>query len=252
MPRIGEELVRLATVDSTNNYAAKGVAQGEFRHGTVILAHEQTAGQGQRGRHWIMAPGLDLALSVVLLPEQLTAMAQFKVAKLAALAVHDTVAGILADAGRDVAEVRVKWPNDVLVGRNKVAGILIVNELKGAAVASSIVGIGLNVNSTGPEGETGATSLYRETGRTSDLEQVRILLCGNLERWWAHLAADDTHIASAYSACLWAKGRFSGFTLDGAAIQARPLDVDAAGRLIVEDEAGSVAAYGLERLRFMR
>ena len=100
MARIGEIIHRLSTVDSTNNYAAKGISEGRFAHGTVILAKEQTQGRGQRGRQWLTAPGLDLAMSVVLLPERLPAMAQFSLAKAAALAVHDVVAEVLATAGK--------------------------------------------------------------------------------------------------------------------------------------------------------
>ncbi len=252
MRGIGDEIVRLATVDSTNKYAAKGLSRGEFRHGTVILAREQVAGEGQRGREWQMAAGLDLALSVVLLPESLPAMAQFAVAKASALAVHDVVAEALGLAGRDSGEVRIKWPNDVLVGRNKVAGILIANEIKGGLVASSIVGIGLNVNSTGRDSGLGATSLMQETGKAHDLEHLVSVLCGRMAHWWGQLQVDELPVATAYSACLWAKGRYAAVTLDGVERQVRPIDVDAEGRLIVENEVGAVAAYGLERMRFKR
>ena len=252
MPTIGDRIIRLATVDSTNNYAATGFARGELGHGTVILAREQTAGQGQRGRAWTTAAGLDLALSVVLLPEHLSAMGQFTLAKAAALSVHDVVAEAMRRAPPVIEEVRIKWPNDVLIGRNKVAGILIANEVKGSAVASSIVGIGINVNSSGLESELAATSLLRETGREHDLGELMGRLCQRLEHWWPLVRTNEAAIASAYSDLLWAKGRYSSFTLDGADHTARPLDVDASGRLIVEDEAGAVAAYGLERLRFKR
>lgn len=252
MRTIGQEIVRLATVDSTNKYAAKGLSNGQFGHGAVIMAHAQTAGEGQRGHQWHTAPGLDIALSVVLLPKALPAMGQFAVAKAAALAVHDTVAEALQTAGKNPAEARIKWPNDVLIGRNKVAGILIVNELLGSKVVSSIAGIGINVNSTGLDSDLAATSLLLETGIRSELEVVLAKLCASMERWWGLVENEEPAIASAYSARLWAKGRFAEFIRDGKPFHARPLDVDAAGRLLVEEETGKVAAYGLERLRFVR
>lgn len=252
MPIIGKELVRLASVDSTNNYAAKGVAEGRFGHGTVILALEQTQGRGQWSRQWLTAPGLDLAMSVVLLPDKLPAMMQFTLAKAAALAVHDVVAGLLGAAGKDVAEVRIKWPNDILVGRSKMAGILIENELRGGDVASSIVGIGLNVDSRGMESDLAATSLRQECGHAIGVEPVQDMMCKRLEWWWRKVQAGDGSVASAYTERLWARGRFADFARDGADHRARPLDVDASGRLIVEEEDGTVQAYGLERLRFKR
>ncbi len=250
MARIGEIIHRLSTVDSTNNYAAKGISEGRFAHGTVILAKEQTQGRGQRGRQWLTAPGLDLAMSVVLLPERLPAMAQFSLAKAAALAVHDVVAEVLATAGKDQAEGRIKWPNDVLVGRSKVAGILIENELHGGFVASAVIGIGINVDSVGLESGLAATSLRQEAGSAVGVEPVLALLCQRLEAWWSMVRDCPDAISTAYADRLWAKGRFADFTLDGKDYRARPLEVDAAGRLIVEDDQGSVQAYGLERLRF--
>ncbi len=249
---IGERVILLDSVDSTNNYAAMALSRQEIGHGTVIMAMEQTAGRGQRGREWIAAPGLDLTASMVLLPHDLPATGQFNLAKAAALAVHDVVSDALGKAGKDEQEARIKWPNDVLIGRSKVAGILIMNELKGAFVASSIVGIGINVNSSGLPGELAATSLLQETRITREPRELLTQLCERMEHWWTQIADAPTTIAAAYAERLWAKGRYSTFTRDGAEFTARPLDVDDAGRLIVEDEEGRVAAYGLERLRFRR
>ncbi len=252
MSAIGEQVIVLDSVDSTNNYAATALSRQELRHGTAIMALEQTAGRGQRGREWIAAPGLDLSASMVLLPDRFPATEQFNLAKAAALAVHDVVSDALREAGKDEQEARIKWPNDVLIGRNKVAGILIVNELKGPYVASSIVGIGINVNSTGLPSELAATSLLQETRALREPRALLTQLCQRMEHWWERMADAPGTIAAAYAERLWAKSRFSTFTLDGEEFSARPIDVDGSGRLIVEDEAGNVAAYGLERLRFRR
>ncbi len=251
-PTIGHRVIQLPSVDSTNNYAAMGMARQELRHGTAIMALEQTAGKGQRGREWSTSPGLDLAASLVLIPEDFKAMDQFNLAKAAALAVHDVVADALLKTGRNADMVRVKWPNDVLIDRNKVAGILIVNELKGSRLASAIVGVGINVNSTGFATELAATSLVQETRVVQDLDQLLALLCDRMEHWWKLLIKEPASVSERYAELLWSKNRFSSFTLDGADFTARPLGVDESGRLIVEDEAGHVVAYGLERLRFQR
>ena len=251
-PTIGYRVIQLPSVDSTNNYAAMGIARQELRHGTAIMALEQTSGKGQRGREWSTSPGLDLAASLVLIPEDFKAMDQFNLAKAAALAVHDVVADALLKTGRDPATVRIKWPNDVLIDRNKVAGILIVNELKGARLASAVVGVGINVNSTGFADALVATSLVQETRVVHGLDQLLAQLCRRMEHWWSLLVKKPAAVSASYAELLWAKNRFSSFTLDGAEFTARPLGVDESGRLIVEDEAGHVAAYGLERLRFRR
>ena len=181
----------------------------------------------------------DLTFSIVLQPQVLKASGQFMLAKLAALAVHDVVAGQLKmGRGQADEEVRIKWPNDVLVERRKIAGVLIRTEVQGERVTSAVVGIGLNVNSTELEAELGATSLRLETGREQDREALLGEICLRFEH---HLATfrsgDQAWAASLYGTALrpWALGRPE---LDGEPFRARPVDVDEQGRLLVEDEAG--------------
>jgi len=251
MSHIGTPLVRLEAVDSTNAYASRELAQGRAGHGLVITAARQRAGRGQRGREWHDTPGKDLLMSAVLIPDRMPAMAQFSLAKAAALAVVDTLAEVFRASGKNPSGIRVKWPNDVLVDGLKVSGILIANEIKGDRVASAIVGIGINVNSTDLDGELRATSLFIETGTELDLPIVLERLCANLQKWWDRIGDQEPVIASAYLDLLWTRDRFTGFILDDRPFTARPLDVDGQGRLIVEDEAGNVMAYGLDRLRHM-
>ncbi|MBK9758636.1 MAG: biotin--[acetyl-CoA-carboxylase] ligase [Flavobacteriales bacterium] len=248
---IGQEFIELDTVDSTNKYAAELLTKKKAAHGTVILAHEQTMGRGQRGRIWRTSKGLDIATSVVLVPIGLVAQEQFVLSKIAALAVHDVVAeAMLVSVGRSADRVRIKWPNDVLVDRRKVAGILISNEVLGGQVISSVLGIGINVNSSDLDADFNATSLRMETG--IELDRMRIVehLCQRLEHWLDIHATSPQPIHAKYAELLWHKGRFTDFELDGLPFSARPMDVDPEGRLMVEDENGAVKAYGLERLRF--
>jgi len=241
---IGHPIIAFDSLASTNKTAAELLRLSKVQHGAVILAHEQTDGHGQRGRAWIAAPGLDLTMSVVLKPAHLRVEDQFVLGKIAALAVSDVVR-MLVDK-----EVRIKWPNDVLVERRKVAGILIQNEVMGEQVQSSIIGIGINANSIGFPEELVATSLFLETGRTVDLKVLVRHVCTALEE---HYSAWEDHpgtVAEAYTDRLWARGRWADLLLDDRPVLARPMDVDDSGRLIVEQEDGQVSAYGLDRLRF--
>jgi BirA family biotin operon repressor/biotin-[acetyl-CoA-carboxylase] ligase len=243
---IGAQWVELPSVDSTNKYAAEALRLSKLRHGAVILAHEQTGGRGQRGRTWRSATGLDLTCSIVLQPTALKADEQFRIAQATALAVHAVVAPLVP------GEVRVKWPNDILVDRAKVAGILIQNELAGERIAWTIVGIGLNVNSTDMEAEHRATSLRLSSGRLFPVPDVLQRLCQALEEQWHVLETDPYELGRRYLDRLWSRGRWAAAELDGNALMVRPMDVDGQGRLIVEREDGSVLAYGLDRLRLQR
>ncbi len=240
----GTPLLEFPELHSTNKTAAELVAAGKAGHGAVILAHAQTAGRGQQGRVWRSVAGVDLALSIITQPVGLRADAQFGLAKVAALAVHDTVRDL---AG---AEPSIKWPNDVLVEGRKAAGILIENELAGDKVSLSIIGIGLNVNSTSFAEELVATSLALEAGGALDRWVVLRHLLGRFGHWWGRWDEDREAGLASYTDRLWTRGRWTRMQLDGAMISARPLDVDHLGRLIVEMEDGAVQAFGSDRLRF--
>ena len=114
----GWSLVALDSVGSTNDEAAR-LADAGAREGTVVWAREQTGGRGRRGRHWVSPVG-NLYSSTVLRPDCVAQRAA-ELGFAAALAVSDIV-----PTGR---EVRVKWPNDVMVDGGKVAGILLESSI---------------------------------------------------------------------------------------------------------------------------
>ena len=134
--KIGSKIIHLESVDSTNNYAANLVRQGNCDHGTVILADDQFLGKGQRGSEWIATKGDNLTTSIVLTPDNLSVEDQFYLTCLASLSVVDTLKEYHIEAS-------IKWPNDIYVEHKKIAGILIENSFQGNSIKSSIIGIGL-------------------------------------------------------------------------------------------------------------
>jgi BirA family biotin operon repressor/biotin-[acetyl-CoA-carboxylase] ligase len=129
-------LVALQSVGSTNDAAAR-LAEAGAREGTVVWAREQTGGRGRRGRSWASPPG-NLYSSTILRPDCAAARAA-ELGFVAALAVADMV-----PASR---QVRVKWPNDVMVDGGKVAGILPESSIGADGKAEHVVlGIGVNVS----------------------------------------------------------------------------------------------------------
>lgn len=130
-----DRFVFLPIVDSTNTLAMKLALQGS-EEGVVVLTDSQKAGKGRQGRRWVDRAGCNVLLSLLLrplFPPHLLVM----VASLAVVDAIATTSGIAAT---------IKWPNDVLIGERKVAGILIEtsHDLSGQLV--TIVGIGVNVN----------------------------------------------------------------------------------------------------------
>lgn len=173
---IGHRIIRLDSVDSTNNYAAKLISAGELRHGSVIMADEQTAGRGQRGSSWVSKSGENLLISVVLKPENLLIADQFKLTQFASLGVRDLLTKYDITA-------EIKWPNDIYVNGFKLCGMLIENQVSSSYISQVIVGIGLNVNQVELDGLE-ATSMALETGQRIPLMDVAMSLFNSLEQRW--------------------------------------------------------------------
>ncbi len=128
------------SLDSTNDEAMRWVEEGAPELGLVIAA-EQTAGRGRQGRSWYTIPGASLAFSLVLYPKERGTFILPRLTALGALAVREalqTYYGIPA---------QIKWPNDVLLDRRKVAGVLAEAHWSGETLKALVLGIGINVSS---------------------------------------------------------------------------------------------------------
>lgn len=134
----GNRIYTFQTIDSTNN-CAKALANVDAPEGMVVIAEEQTAGKGRLGRTWLANPGENLTFSILLRPQ---------VAPDAVNLLPLYVAVTLAQAleGATNLKVECKWPNDLLINKKKVAGILIEGSVKEGGLEYVVVGLGVNVN----------------------------------------------------------------------------------------------------------
>jgi BirA family biotin operon repressor/biotin-[acetyl-CoA-carboxylase] ligase len=128
-------------VDSTNRAVGDLARQGGVE-GTVVVADAQTAGRGRMGRHWESPAGENLYFSILLNPNVEPARVP-QLALVAAVALHEG----LAECCPEIT-AQIKWPNDILVGGRKVAGILCEASLEADRVHRVILGVGINVNGT--------------------------------------------------------------------------------------------------------
>jgi len=241
---IGSSIIELSTVPSTNNYAAELIRQTNVQNGTVILAHEQTAGRGQRGRIWHSSSGVDLTFSIILFPEELGTDKQFYLSRAIALGVRDHLENLLKK------EVFIKWPNDIFIGDKKICGILIENEVSGNALGQSIIGIGLNVAFSDNSMDFMYTSLKKEMGLLPDrTELLKNCLASLNKRYQELLANRYSRLARDHYNALYKKEEWAEFDLRGEVVRAKILDVENDGRLIIELEDGSVTSEGTDTLR---
>ena len=167
MKIIPSKIVYLNTIDSTNNYAANYVLEHGMHNGTVILALEQTAGRGQRGRAWSSVEGASLTFSVLLDTSMVPVSKQFIVSQIVALAIESFLSSFLKKH-----TIAIKWPNDILVNEQKICGVLIESVSQGSKLGHSIIGVGLNVNQQDFKDLPYATSLLKLAGQDFELDDV--------------------------------------------------------------------------------
>jgi len=220
---------RFAEIDSTNRWLLDEARAGAAA-GLVAVADHQTAGRGRRGRAWTAEPGSSLLVSVLVRPE-------LDVDRLHVLTMALALA--LADAVHDVSGVRadVKWPNDLIVGDRKLAGLLAEADVSATgAVRAVVLGAGCNIDWDGVPDELSdiATAIGRETDVPVDRWR---LLDALLDHLAARLDALDA-VPVDYRARLATLGRRVRVDLGATAIEGSATDVDDHGRLVVELDGG--------------
>lgn len=172
---IGKNLIVLDSVDSTNDYLKKLGNEG-CENGTVVAAREQTMGKGRLGRTWQTKKDDGIAFSVLLRPN----VAPSEVSAITPLAGLAVCKAIREYTKLDCV---IKWPNDIIIGRKKLVGILTEMSAEFDAVEYVITGIGINVDHTSFPEEIAfkATSLLLETGRHIDKNEFLACVLEHLE-----------------------------------------------------------------------
>jgi BirA family biotin operon repressor/biotin-[acetyl-CoA-carboxylase] ligase len=216
-----------ASVPSTMDIAAALASEGA-PHGVVVAAEQQTAGRGRRGSTWVSPPGAGLYFSFVAKPSA----ASLSLLTLAAgVAVRE---GIAAASG---LEAELKWPNDLLVGKRKLAGILAEGIGIGTPEQAVIVGVGVNVQSAAypPDVAARATSIEGELGRAVDRDA---LLAAILDALSARLAALDQNAGDILQAWRTASPSAVGTRVEWDGHRGVTSGIDEDGALLVKTASG--------------
>lgn len=171
---IGRNFIYVDEVDSTNSLLLNGK---EFtQNGTVVLAEHQTKGRGRKNREWYSNSGQNLTFSI-LINENINP----KLINILSLGSAVVVAQSIENLFQ--LNVEVKWPNDVLINRKKVCGILTESTSKGNVINKIVVGIGINVNQPNFPGkfEIAPTSIRKEFKSEVSRERLLSELLNNFE-----------------------------------------------------------------------
>lgn len=241
---LGQKIIHFDSIDSTNNIA-KDYALNEWEEGLLITAEEQTSGRGRRGRPWASPKGTGIWMSLLLRPNILPSEAP-KFTLLAAVAVAKSIyqeTGLLA---------QIKWPNDIILDKKKVCGILTEMNAELDNINYIIIGIGLNTNQKKEDFPTDirqqAISLAEVKGeRVSRQNLVRRIL-ENLEMYYLNFIQekDFTSILQEWRELSCTIGRQVKATFNGEEVIGTAVDITDEGALLVQKEDGDIIkiSYG--------
>ena len=223
----GVRLVTHDVLDSTNEEARRLALAGES--GPLwIVAREQTAGRGRRGRTWESQAGNLFATLLTRAPQTIAAQLAFA----AGLAVAAAV-----DAYSSRADVSLKWPNDVLLKDHKVAGIL----LESLNPDTLAIGIGINLAQYPEHTEFPAASIAALTGSAPGPDEAMLRLAGHMAAWYEVWQTNGfVPVRAAWLQRAAGRGRAVRARLEGRNMEGVFEDLDQDGALLLRDSAGAL------------
>lgn len=239
---IGSNILFLPEVDSTNNYVAKLANEQNIGHGTVILAERQTAGRGQRGNVWQSGSQNQFTASVYLSTAFLSVQHAPYLNKALAVAVAQAVKSFTNE------NVRLKWPNDILVSDKKLGGILIEGNISNQKLEYVIFGLGINLKTE--SNLATSVSLEALNVHLSPFEFLTSLLPKLQIQFELCQKFSFKEIQGQYLDLLWRLNEDQVITeTEGSSYLGRIVDVDEGGNVLIESQEG-VKSYGLQEVRF--
>lgn len=238
-------IIKLNAINSTNDYLKELTAKQYVENFTIVTAVHQTAGRGQMGAEWNAEAGKNLTFSVLIKDLLLKPEDIFLLNAAVAVSCSEAI-----ECHMD--NIWIKWPNDILAGNKKIGGILVENSIKSHGEIYSVAGIGMNINQKEFYGLPKASSLFIETGKEYDIEDLMLGIAACLKRNVAMLingAKND--IWQKYHQRLYKKNVPMPFEKDGHRFMGIIKEVNRNGKLQVLLEDDSIAEYGLKEIQLL-
>ncbi|HPS51835.1 MAG TPA: biotin--[acetyl-CoA-carboxylase] ligase [Bacteroidales bacterium] len=245
---IGNTLIELDRVDSTNEYANRMLNRDDLDDGVVIWAYDQYSGKGQQQHAWQSEAGKNLTLTVILKPWFLSPDRQFQLNKAITLGVVDFIRKSLGKI-----PVSIKWPNDIYLGSQKVGGILIENRILGNRLEYALVGIGLNINQITFDGALpNPISMIHHLRHEMKLREALHSLLISLDLRYRKLVQDESaDLDEEFNQNLFGFGQWRRFSKGNEPFEGRIRGVDECGRLCIETGDGEILCFHHKEVEYI-
>ena len=215
-----------------------------LEEGTVVCTDFQTKGRGQLTNVWEAEAGKNILCSILLRPTTLPIKQQFLISQAISVAIVEVLNTFKEGFS-------IKWPNDIYYKEDKIAGILIENNLCSTGISTCIIGLGLNVNQqTFKSDAPNPISLYNIIGKETPIAE---LLGSILERFgnvYSLVYDDADTLREKYFSMLLFNGQMRKYEDENGIFTGKIIDVESDGHLIIEDEAGAKRRYAFKGVSY--
>ena len=242
------DIVKLDAISSTNLILKEYIKDKKAKHQTVITAEYQTQGRGQMHTHWESEHSKNLLFSMFLVFDNYLITDQFYLTCAVSLGIYQVLSEY------EIKDLNVKWPNDIMAGDQKIAGILIENTLVQDRIKNAIVGVGLNVNQVlFPDYVPNAVSMKNITGKEFNREIILKKLIDSIIFYVDKLNAKEyVFLKHTYEEVVYKKGESILFEdMKGKTFMARILGVSKQGKLLLEEEGIHLRLYDFKEVKFL-
>jgi BirA family biotin operon repressor/biotin-[acetyl-CoA-carboxylase] ligase len=214
-----------------------------FKEGLVVTANYQSGGNGQRVKAWESNEKENLLLSVVIEPN-IKLDEQFLISKIVALSVCD----LLKRLG---LESELKWPNDILVAKQKIAGILIQNKTQGNYISHSVIGLGFNVNQLVFKNYSPiATSLRLQLNKEYEILKIQEHFLSFLSTRLKRLKVGENQ-DNEYLNSLFLKEKIAAFESDNKQFMGIIKGVNESGKLLIQLDDNRITAFENQQIKYL-
>ncbi len=238
---LNKNIIHFKEVNSTNETARKYLKENKLQDYFVITADFQSSGKGQLLNSWNSEPGKNLLISMVINVD-IKLKNQFYLNIVSSLSVLDVLEKY------NFKNSSIKWPNDILINKKKVGGILIQNFVKHDIISQSIIGLGLNINQTDfANYNRKATSFCLESNSSYSVKEIRDEF---LKKITKRLSMSEEKNSDDYFSSLYLKDKDSTFEVDNSIKMGIIRSVSKEGFLVVEFE-DSTEKFKLQEIKYL-
>jgi BirA family biotin operon repressor/biotin-[acetyl-CoA-carboxylase] ligase len=219
-------MIKLDAIDSTNSYLKRLLTKDSLDDLTVVVSKHQTKGKGRNGNIWKNESSLNLAFSIYKKFNKLDVKDKFMLNVISSLSVFQLL------KENNLNKLTIKWPNDIMTGKEKISGILIENSIKGKLINHSVIGVGINVNQKKFKDLPNATSLFIETGLKFSLDSLANRLAEIFSKNFFLFDKNEDDLLEYYNSQLFLKNKDSNFKgLDNKNFSGKIIRVNKKGEL---------------------